>query len=922
MKIDCPHCQHPLEVDPAWAGQQVDCPVCSQPLVVPGPAEPPERPPEPARNPAPPVAPNPHLRAWKRQRTIKRLINLLLLAAIAGMAVFWFNSWRGERPVDRALRDLADLLIEQVQRVLGSPPPPTPAPAPTPEPTPTPTPSPTAEPTPEPEPAAPSPVAWLAEHPERWPKELLLTSETEFPAVFQGKVVGKVKVPAGSVVGLVEVTPEDVAVEFRGGELRLPHEKTNIAARAADEMQQPAPTPEAEPTAQATPTPIVTTPAPAARPTGSELGAVLKRDQAGRAGGTTFRVWAPNAESVDVIGRFNNWRPGADRMRKDEATGIWEAAVTNAGAGDEYMFLINGKIERRDPRGRMLSPAGKSVIYERDAFDWGKTAGWKSDSDLSHLVIYQLHPGTFHDPKPDDDDQATLRDAIAKLDHLKELGVNAILLMPVNEFAGNHSWGYNPTDLFVIERAYGGPDALKEFVKASHERGIAVHMDVVHNHYGPDDLDLWQFDGHGGGDTKAGIYFYEDAARGSTPWGPRPDFGCPEVREFIYDQIRMWFDEYKIDGLRWDSTVNIRRYNDGANENPEGERVIDEVSRMIRKEYPGKISIAEDSTGDERFDGSWEYDFHHAGDGGRFGVVPQLLRPDGQIDVADIASRVSSPLGFSRVIYSENHDETGRLNKKRRFIEDADPSDPHSLIARRKHALAAVLTLTSAGVPMVFMGQELLEEKEFHDSNPIDWRRGDLSFRSFQLYRDLVHLRRNLDGRGAALGGTRVRVTVEDNDRQLLAYRRYLPGRPQDDLFVVMNLSPEPIKDVPLVFPRQGDWQIVVNTDDPRYGADFTNITTRAIRTDSGQKIPVTLAPFSAQIFGLRPGTAGESNEAEERAAWEEAHGPVATPAPAEAAEPLPEPTPEEPPSPALRDHEPSVYEAEPLTPAPIETVE
>ncbi|MFM8683088.1 MAG: alpha-amylase family glycosyl hydrolase, partial [Chthoniobacterales bacterium] len=353
--------------------------------------------------------------------------------------------------------------------------------------------------------------------------------------------------------------------------------------------------------------------------------------------------------------------------------------------------------------------------------------------------IYQLHPGTFYDPEPSDGRMASLRDAIGKLDHLKELGVNCVLLMPVAEFAGDHSWGYNPSDPYSIERAYGGPDALREFVKEAHRRGIAVHVDVVHNHYGPDDLDLKQFDGYGGGDNTLGIYFYEDEERGSTPWGPRPDFSRPEVRAYIADQVRMLFDEYRVDGLRWDSVVNIVRYNDGASDNADGEKLIDELSQMIRSEYPDKISIAEDAVGDERFDGSWEYGFHHAGEQGELGVASQLLRPPGETDVADIASRLQSDLGFTRVVYTENHEETGRLNEKVLLITGADESDPHSLTARRKNALAPVLTLTAPGDPLLIMGQETLETAEFHDSNPIDWDRGEISARSNKLYRDLVH---------------------------------------------------------------------------------------------------------------------------------------------------------------------------------------
>jgi len=603
-----------------------------------------------------------------------------------------------------------------------------------------------------------------------------------------------------------------------------------------------------------------------------KLGALIDKTPGGQVRGVTFRVWAPNAESVAVIGSFNNWDGSRDPLRQEGQTGVWSADVREAKPGDEYMFLINGELERKDPRARQVTASdGRGVIYDPEAFDWGATKDWQSQAALNDLVIYQLHPGTFHDPVPGDGEPGTLRDAIAKLDHLQEMGVNCILLMPVNEFHGRHSWGYNPSDQFAIESSYGGPDALKEFVKACHERDIAVHVDIVHNHYGPQDLSLWQFDGYGGGDTQAGIYFYEDEERGTTPWGPRPNFGRPEVREFIADQVRMWFDEYKIDGLRWDSVVNIRAYNNGADLNPDGERLLHRLARMIRQEYPGKISIAEDAVGDPRFDSSWEYAFHHS-DGG--GVVPQLIKSmDAAKQVEDIANRITSKLGFRRVIYTENHDETGRLNGNRRLITEVDEQEPHGLVARRKHALAAVLTLTVPGIPLVFMGQELLEEKEFHDSNPLDWQRGADAFHAFQLHKDLVHLRRNLDGRSPALTGTSTRVVRTDERRKLLAYRRYVSGRPQDDMYVVMNFSGEPIENYELTFPKAGEWSILLNTDDPKYGREFTGVTTAKLRTDSSQKIAVSLAPYSAQIFGLTKVEPSVVDLAELRDDWEATHG-------------------------------------------------
>jgi len=849
MHLACPHCHQELEIDEAWAGHEVACPLCGGGFVVPALATEPEPPPAtavvppPGEDPPPEKPPrNKKLRAWNRQRRIRQVLSLLVILGLLGAGVWKFNEWRGERPPAEALRELGNRALEWINNLIKTPTPPVAPPTPTPTPTPEPTPTPT--PTPEPTPEEVDAVAWLMENPDRFPESLLLREKTSFPALYEGRAIGKIDVPAGKEVRLVSIEPDAVVVRYREGTAKIPYDATNLREAAALELAKPAPTPEPQVAEAATPTPPPVVP----KVREGQLGVTLQRNKSGKVTGATFRVWAPNAESVSVVGSFNDWRPKADEMTADKETGVWSADVSQAKPGDEYLFLINGELERRDPRGREVSEANKSVIVDPADFDWETTS--PPVSKLSDLVIYQLHPGTFNDPSPEDGKMATLHDAIGRLDHLKDLGVNCVLLMPVNEFGGNHSWGYNPSDPYAIERAYGGPDALREFIREAHRRGIAVHIDVVHNHYDNFDVHLRQFDGYGGGDNQNGIYFYEDKERGMTPWGPRPDFGKPEVREYIADNIRMLFDEYRVDGLRWDSVANIVAYNDRASANPEGEELVDEVSKMIRAEYPGKISIAEDAVGDERFDGSWEYAFHHEGEENNFGVARQLVRPPGETDVADIARRLQTDLGFSRVVYTENHDETGKLNGKERIVTEVDDGDPQSLLARRKHALAAVLTLTAPGVPLIFMGQELVEDAQFHDSNPIDWDRGDVSERSTELFKDLVHLRRNLNGRGAALQDTKIRIMEEDADKQLLVYRRFLPGRAQDDIVVVMNLSPKPLENINVVFPRPAKWELLVNTDDPKYGEGFTGVAGSGDGGE-GSRRTISLAPFSAQIYGI-----------------------------------------------------------------------
>ncbi len=318
------------------------------------------------------------------------------------------------------------------------------------------------------------------------------------------------------------------------------------------------------------------------------------------AGGVAFRVWAPFAESAAVAGEFNDWH--AAPMVRDAAGGTWSVDVPGAHPGQRYKFVFNGAIWKRDPRARRVNNSnGDSIIHDPAAFDWsGDSVPGIARNDL---VIYQLHVGTFAGKDP----PGTFDDAIAHLDHIRDLGCTAIELLPVNEFPGGRSWGYNTSDPFAIETDYGGPDALKRFVRAAHARGLAVIADVVHNHYGPTDLDLWQFDGVSWNGCYGGIYFYNDG-RAETPWGStRPDYGRPEVRQFIRDQIFMFADEYRVDGFRWDSVFHIISFSEqNSAPNPEGIQMLRDINSELAQNRPRLIRIAEDHA----FDHDMAFDAH------------------------------------------------------------------------------------------------------------------------------------------------------------------------------------------------------------------------------------------------------------------------------------------------------------------------
>ncbi|MGB3547304.1 MAG: alpha-amylase family glycosyl hydrolase, partial [Saprospiraceae bacterium] len=226
-------------------------------------------------------------------------------------------------------------------------------------------------------------------------------------------------------------------------------------------------------------------------------------------GKTRLRVWAPHAKAVAVTGSFNDWNEKGISLKPSEDAGFWQLSTKKISVGDEYQYVITGpndeRLMRNDPRARLLTNSSGNTIVTEDDFDWGddnyQIPAW------NELVIYEMHIGTFNVVEAGR--PGTFLTAIERLDYLKDLGINLIEVMPVAEFAGDFSWGYNPAYPFSVEEAYGGPTGLKQFVKEAHARGMGVVMDVVYNHFGPSDMSMWQFDGWHEND-KGGIYFYND----------------------------------------------------------------------------------------------------------------------------------------------------------------------------------------------------------------------------------------------------------------------------------------------------------------------------------------------------------------------------------------------------------------------------
>jgi len=579
-------------------------------------------------------------------------------------------------------------------------------------------------------------------------------------------------------------------------------------------------------------------------------------------GGVTFRVWAPNATAVSVAGTFDEWDATKHPLASENG-GTWSVDVPGAKDGDEYRFLVrNGdrQMWRIDPRARRLtSSVGNAIVYDPQGFDWGD-----QDFEQPHwndLVIYELHVGTFSEGmhgRP-----GTLDGVRKRLPYLRDLGIGAIQLMPPFEFAGDRSWGYNPAFPYAVESTYGGPDELKSLVRAAHEHGIAVVLDVVYNHLGPSDLDLWQFDGWSQ-DGKGGIYFYQDA-RSSTPWGEtRPDYGRADVREFLRDGALQWLDEFRVDGLRWDATAYISSITGGghtaADVIEDGWDLMAAITSEMAERYPGRLLIAEDlkddpavtqprDQGGAGFGAQWEGGFV-------FPVRAALTATaDEQRDVAAVAAaiRVDPADAFRRIIYTESHDEDA--NGSARVPEEIWPGYADSWASKKRATLGSALVLTSPGIPMLFQGQELIEGSWFADDDPLDWSLRHRHKGLLRLHRDLVRLRRNVDDTTRGLKGPNVMVHHVDEQARVIGFHRWEEGGPRDDVIVLASFSSTAHEGYRIGVPRAGRWRVRFNSDWDGYDIEFATVPALDAEADAEPQdglehsILVGVGPYTAIIL-------------------------------------------------------------------------
>jgi 1,4-alpha-glucan branching enzyme len=572
------------------------------------------------------------------------------------------------------------------------------------------------------------------------------------------------------------------------------------------------------------------------------------------AGGATFRVWAPHARAVYVIGEFNaRARTNASLLTRD-ASGHWRGFFPGAKDRQRYMFYIVGdgsEGPKRDPYARELETPfpGECIIRTTD-FPW-HDSGFMTP--LFHeFVIYQLHVGTFFTPNVPHKG-GTFLDVARKLPYLAELGVTALQLLPIQEFQTSFSLGYNGTDYFSPEMDFAVSDAgllpylaemnrlldakgarryraedlrgemnqLKALVDLAHLHGLAVLLDVVYNHAGGDfgDESLYFFDrrSQAGGNNNS-LYFTDKGHAGGLVF----DYAKAEVRDFLIQNAKFFLDEYRIDGFRYDQVSVIDH--DGA---PYGWRFCQDLTSTLHAHQPSALHHAE----------YWSvnpYVVKAVPEGAGFdttltdglrialrNVIGNASAPDDRpLDMTGLAQSLW-PEGFSEqwrfVQGPENHDIVYR-DREPRLARLADPSNPRSWHGRSRARVATGLSLTAPGIPMLFMGQEFLEDKQWADdfvSHPellLYWtglEQGDKQMADHvRFVRELLACRRNSPG----LRGQGFRVVHAHDQNRVFAFHRWVEGEGHD-VMVVAHLAPFHRFEYRIGFPSGGDWRETFNSD-------------------------------------------------------------------------------------------------------------
>ncbi len=572
-------------------------------------------------------------------------------------------------------------------------------------------------------------------------------------------------------------------------------------------------------------------------------------------GGATFRIWAPRAKHVYVSGDFNGWKQNASCLLNQIGNGHWAGFFAGLNDGDQYLFYVDGTGSsnyKRDPHARLLTflpafPGSNCVLRNPARFPWHQT-GFHPPA-FNDFIIYQLHVGTYS-IEPGNGDGSSL-DVIGKIPYLAALGVNAIEPLPIQEFPTQFSLGYNGTDYFSPENQYGEADEtklltylntvnailkqagqpgypgidilrgadnqLRALVDVCHVYGIAVVFDVVYNHAGggfDENSPLWFTDRMPYGNPNDSLYFTDRGWAGGQVFA----YWNNDVKQFLINNAKFLYEEYRIDGLRFDEVSVMDRFG--------GWLTCQNLTDTLHALNPDAIQIAEywpvndyvvktTGAGGAGFDATWHDRLRNAV---RNALGTASVGSSASVDMDAIAGAISSSGLDNRwraVPCLEDHDLV-YAGRDVRIPKLSDASNSRSWFARSRSRFGMGLLMTSPGIPMIFMGQEFLEDKQWSDtpnqSFEIWWdglNSGDKNMSDFLRFtRDLISLRKSQP----ALRGEGCNVFHVHNQNRVIALQRWVEGV-GDDVVVVATLNDGNWYNYQIGFPADGPWLEVFNSD-------------------------------------------------------------------------------------------------------------
>jgi 1,4-alpha-glucan branching enzyme len=613
-----------------------------------------------------------------------------------------------------------------------------------------------------------------------------------------------------------------------------------------------------------------------------------------------YRIVNAQDETVYRTDLFSRHQIGRGEI--DPAIGQWPGTVDTLDGTVSCSVVVDPDATHRDFAARRRGePNPRRLIPDHRARAWGPELDaerfWASEFDpgrpvpsrVEDLIIYELHVGGLGTTSGIPGD---LADALTFLDHLVDLGVNAVELLPMAEFSGTIAWGYGDTHHFVIESSAGGRDEYRHFVRECHRRGIAVIQDVVYNHYdGRAERAQWQYDAT---TPEQNIYYWYEGRSSDYP-GPdggyldngssgfAPRYSEEIVRQQFISSAAFLLEEMHVDGLRVDLTQAIHRDNslhvDGRSigtANVFGQKLLREWSRTLRMIRPSVMLIAEDHSGWNAvtqppaagglgFDATWYADFYHhlIGDADAAGGKARLLKQAGtggaEPLVLDQFSGALSTSQYARIVYHESHDEAGNARGSARTVVTAVNHSPlvgaTRIAAEARSRVVFGLTLLSAGTPMFFMGEEIGAQKPYTYDTFLDNREDIIGERSgpgapmFRYYQEIIALSRRL----RATRGQNLHVLHQSNDNRVIAFKRWNAG---EAAIVVASFNNEPfaggyaiasdllsIPDVP--------WKEIFNSDAAVYGGANVGNGGASIASTGG-RLDVKLPANGLVIFAQR----------------------------------------------------------------------